>query len=79
VFSPDSKYVAYAVQMDCKELLVCNGLEDKAYDWIFESFNWEINWFSSTIIFDSPNSLHYLAESGNSIYLVEKTIKKGKM
>jgi len=76
VFSPDSKGIVYSAQKAGKEILVCNSVEEKPYDWIFfEPYSRKINGVNSTIFFDSPNSLHYLAKSGNSIILVEKNIK----
>jgi Tol biopolymer transport system component len=75
VFSPDSKNIVYVAQVKDKEVLVCNGLQENSYDWIFsEPLNWGSVVLQSTVTFDTLNSLHCLAESGNSILLVEKTV-----
>jgi len=64
--SPDSKRVAYVAGVGNKWLVVVDGEEDKQYDGIRAE--------GGTIIFDSPNSLHYLARKGNCFYLVEQRI-----
>ena len=69
VFSPDSKTVVYSAQENGKEHLIINGEESKPYDHILGGLD------GSTMVFDSPNRLHYLAESGNCIYLVEQVVK----
>ncbi len=63
--SPDSRRVAYAAQEGDEGFVVVDGKEGKKYDGIV-----------TLIIFDSSDSLHYLALKGsNSIYLVEERIE----
>lgn len=65
VFSPDSQHIAYPVFSGDKiSVVVDNDVGVKSYDFILYS----------KIIFDSPNSFHYLAQDGNEFYLVEETI-----
>ncbi len=62
--SPDSKRVVYAARVGKKWLVVVNGKEGKRYDGIV-----------GKIIFDSSDSLHYLAQKGEAIFLVEERIE----
>jgi Tol biopolymer transport system component len=64
VFSPDSRKIAYAVQNAGSEMVVVNGTEGEHYNRIIGGI------LGSSLTFDSPDSLHYLAQSGNDIYLV---------
>jgi WD40 repeat protein len=66
VFSPDSKRMAYSVRLDNKEWVVLDGNNGKAYDDILGQ---------GEIIFDSPDSFHYIAIKGNNIYLVEEKLE----
>jgi dipeptidyl aminopeptidase/acylaminoacyl peptidase len=69
IFSPDSRRVAYVAQEGNKWVVVVDGKEEKKYDGI-------VTLGGGRVIFDSPDSLHYLAiEKGNKIYLVEEAIK----
>jgi hypothetical protein len=68
IFSPDSKRVAYAAWAGNKRFVVVDGKEEKKYDGI-------VTIGGGKIIFDSPDSLHYLAVKGESIFLVEERIK----
>jgi Tol biopolymer transport system component len=63
VFSPDSKSVAYLAKRGDKWFVVVNGTEGKQYDSVLG------------VTFDSDNALHYLALSGNAVYLVEEKLK----
>lgn len=67
IFSPDSKRVAYRARMVDKWFVVVDGEEGKRYDEIGKS----------TPIFspDDPDSIHYMALLGSSIYAVEARIK----
>ena len=68
VFSPDSQHVAYGAKVGDKWVVVINGKEGQRYDnFLF--------YYGRGTIFDSPNSLHYLAVKGDSVYLVEETLK----
>ena len=46
--------------------MVVDGIEDRQYDDILEG---------GEIIFDSRDSLHYLAVRGNSVYLVRERMR----
>jgi hypothetical protein len=66
--SPDSKRVAYGAGMGDKQVVVVDGKEGKQYDNIVVTGG-------GKIIFDSADSLHYLALKGDEIYLVEERIE----
>lgn len=66
--SPDSKRIAYVALIDNKWFVVLNGKEGRRYDGI-------VGIGGGRLIFDSPESLHYLAQKGRSIYLVEEKIE----
>ncbi len=55
-------------QVGNKWLVVVDGVEGKQYDGI-------VSLGGGRIIFDSPDSLHYLALRDNSVYLVEDKIR----
>ena len=65
VFSPDSQHVVYPVyeNQGKRVFVVVDGVEG----WIYDSI--------SNLVFDSPNQLRYNAQKGDSLYLVEETIK----
>jgi len=68
IFSPDSKRVAYeAVQRD-KRFVVLDGKEGKKHEGLVRG---------SSVVFDSPVGLHYLARKGNGIYLTDERIERG--
>ncbi|HDQ00517.1 MAG TPA: hypothetical protein ENN22_15225 [bacterium] len=67
--SPDSRRVAYAAKAGNKWFVVVDGKEEKQYDGI-------VTLGGGRVIFDSPDSLHYLAFKGSSIYLVEERIRQ---
>ena len=83
IFSPDSRWVVYAAQISMpmfdsetmaqvtgfrnRQLVVINGKEQKPYDTFIAG---------GKLLFDSPDSFHYLAEDRNIIYLVEETLKQ---
>lgn len=68
IFSPNSKYVAYVAEEGTKQFVVVDGEEGKHYDDI-------ITTGGGRIIFDSPDSFHYLSLKDNSVYLVEEKIE----
>ncbi len=68
IFSPDSTRMAYVAEEGDKEFVVVDGEEGKKYDHIFTLGR-------GRIVFDLPDTLHYLAQKGTSIYLVEEEIK----
>ena len=49
------------------------GQEGKPYDWIVPTFSLQEE--RRGIIFDSADRLHYLAQKGDGIYLVEERIQ----
>ena len=65
-FSLDSKHLAYAAKKDAVWFVVIDGNEGKQYDTVFRG---------GGIMFGSLDSLHYLVQKGNSIYLVKKLIE----
>ncbi len=65
IVSPDSQRVAYVAWVGNELCVVVDGIEGKQYDGILRG---------AKIIFDSPNSLHYLAVKRNDFYLVEERI-----
>ena len=65
-FSPDSKRFAYSARQDNKELVVVDGSRGEKYDAILGQ---------GEIVFDSPNSFHYISMKGNNIFLVEETFE----
>jgi hypothetical protein len=65
IFSPDSQRVAYGAGVGNKQFVVVDGKEGKPYDGIV----------GGRIVFDSADSLHYLAFKGTDFYLVEERIK----
>jgi Tol biopolymer transport system component len=74
VFSPDGKHVAYSAYKYDKWLVVLDGVEGKSYDGMFTPGYPSDQW-RPRVIFDSPDSLYYIARIGKSIYLVEETIR----
>jgi hypothetical protein len=65
VFSPDSQHVAYAVSEygGKRSFVVVDDIQGRIYDLV------------STPVFESPNHLRYNAKKGDSLYLVQETIK----
>jgi hypothetical protein len=57
--------VAYAAVVGNKRFVVVDGKEEQQYD----------NIAAGKIIFDSSDSLYYLASKGTSVFLVEERIK----
>ena len=70
-FSPDSKYLAYVAYSGKKYTVVVDGTESFAYTKSLTHYNLL---HESKIVFDSANSLHYLAEIGKSVYLVQEKL-----
>ena len=68
IFSLDSRRVAYAAEVSKKGFVVVDGREGEQYDGI-------VTLGGGRIIFDSADSLHYLALRGADIYLVEERVK----
>ncbi len=67
VFSPDSKYVVYGAAKGGDKLLVVDGEERDSHGNI-------VTFGGGRIVFDSLDSLHYLAQKGADIYLVEEMV-----
>lgn len=68
IFSLDSRRVAYGAQVGNKKLVVIDRKEGKDYDDIVTDGG-------GKIIFDSPDSVHYLAVNADNIFLVEERLK----
>ena len=68
IFSPVSRRVAYVAQVGNKCFVVVDGKEEKQYDGI-------VTIRGGKIIFHATDSLYYLAQKGESIFLVEERIK----
>ena len=64
-FSPDSKRVAYGVKEGNKWFVVVDGNEGTQYDILR----------GARIVFDRPDSFHYLVLKGGEFYLVEERIE----
>ena len=71
VFSPDSKRVAYGARAGSRVFVVMDGKEGNQYDAIIALGTKG----AGRIVFDSADSLHYLAAKGRGIYLVEERTK----
>ena len=69
--SPDSKRVAYGARAGSRVFVVMDGKEGNHYDAIL-ALGAE---GKGRIVFDSADSLHYLAAKGRGIYLVEEGMK----
>lgn len=68
IFSPDSQRVAYMAELGDKQFVVVDGKEAREYDNL-------IVIGGGRIIFDSSDTLHYLAQEGDDMYLVEEKIR----
>jgi hypothetical protein len=67
-FSPDNMHLVYAAQSGKKQFIVVDKKEEKHYDEVLLIGK-------ENVIFDSSDSLHYLATKDKNIYLVEFKIK----
>jgi hypothetical protein len=67
-YSSGNKTPAYVPATGKKYSVVVDGQEQKPYDAI-------VNTGGGKLLFDSPDSFHYLAVNGDNIYLVEETLK----
>ena len=77
-FSPDGKHVVYFAREGNDFFAVVDGVEMKHYERIFghEAYPYLSSSDDKTVIvFDTDSSFHYLAQSGENIYLVKETIK----
>ena len=54
------------MEVSDSNMVVIDGLEGSQYDDIIADPE------RGSVIFDSPNQLHYMARKGNAFYLVEK-------
>jgi len=77
VFSPDSKHVAYVAYGDAytKWFVVVDGVEGKRYDWMYGPGRNTDTESKARVFFDSPDKIHYFAQLGNNVYLVEEVIR----
>jgi len=70
LFSSDSKHVVYTAESSNKWFVVVDGKEGNQYD-DFYLMPSDLK----MIVFDTSESLHYLAVKDSDIYLVEEKIK----
>ena len=68
-FSPNSRQLVYSARLNNKELVVVDGINGRMYDTLQGL---------GEIIFDTPDSFHYMARKGNDIFLVEEKIELPK-
>jgi Tol biopolymer transport system component len=68
IFSPDSRWVAYAAQDGNRQFVVVDGRAGNPYTQVIGPDA------VRRIIFDTPDSLHYLGLKGTTLYLVEETL-----
>ena len=68
VFSPDSKHFAHVAGASRRMFIVVDGQPGWQYNHV-------IHHRGRSIIFDSPNSFHYLARRQSGAYLVTEQIK----
>ena len=66
VFSPNSAHVAYGAKNGDQWSAVVDGKEGPHYDAMLRG---------GGIVFDSPDTLHYLAQNGQTIYLIRTPVK----
>jgi hypothetical protein len=71
-FSQDSRWLAYIGRAGEKSYVVVNRNEGRPYDGIL------IGW-GGNLVFDSTDSLYYLAINGEEFYLVEEKITEVSM
>ena len=65
-FSQDSQRVTYGAKKGNKWFAVVDGEDGPQYDAFFRE---------RRIVFDRPDSFHYLVQKGSEIYLVEERIE----
>ena len=70
IFSPDSKRVAYVAKAYNRGFVVVDAYEGTPYDSVVVTAR------GGKLLFDSPDSFHYLALDGGNIDLVEETLKQ---
>ena len=66
--SPDNKRVAGIARVENKWFVVVNENEGRRYDGI-------VSVRGGRLVFDLPDTLHYLVAKGSDIYLVEERIE----
>jgi Tol biopolymer transport system component len=67
-FSPDSRRLAYGAQGDKGWHVVLDGQEGRVYENL-------LSLGGGKIVFDAPDRFHYLATSGQDIYIVQEQFK----
>ena len=67
VFSPDGRRIAYAAKEGAKQFVVVDGKEERGYDAI-------VGDRQELVVFDSDDSLHYLAVRGGGLYIIEMSM-----
>ncbi|UCF87787.1 MAG: hypothetical protein JSV70_04925, partial [bacterium] len=73
VFGPDSGHLAFLASDKKGMLIVVDGVEGKRYDTILKPPTPKGK-ASRNVLFDGPDSFHYLAVEGKKILLVEERI-----
>ena len=68
IFSPDNRRVAYAAGVGNKSFVVVDEIEGTPYYAI-------ISMGGGRIVFDRPDSFHYLVQKDSEFYLVEERIE----
>jgi len=67
-FSPDSRRLAYGVQIDTSWVVVLDGQAGKPYENL-------LSVGGGKIVFDAPERFHYLATRGQDIYVVQERLR----
>ena len=67
-FSPDSKRIGYVARERRNEFVVVDGQEGCQYDQIVPPPE------GRSVLFDSPDQLHYIGRKGNAFHLVEEQL-----
>jgi hypothetical protein len=70
IFSPDSKRVAYIGKARSKMFVTVDGQEGNQYDSVV------LTGFGGRLVFDSTDSLHYLAVKDDKIYVVKRNLRR---
>jgi len=78
IFNPDSKHVTYIVIHGAKMFVVIDKTEGKECNFLgFTGVSPSAEDLDiKRIVFDSADRFHYLVKNGDSIYLVEETLKQ---
>jgi hypothetical protein len=75
VFSPDGRSIAYGAGVENRQFAVLNDKPGNTYDYILASFDNQVPEF---VRFDAPGTIHYLAEKGCQVFLVEESLSPSR-